>query len=196
MNAKAIKHLTRIICIALIATPGSLWAAVRNPFALTYMEGYDLDLSAIEKIRPREELARIKTENYIPMSLAATDDGDEVAARILAHSLGRVLESPHLRHTGLGYAVYTLNESVNGQVTFGGDNSGVRHQLRFQLKAAETLAQIKYQGYVDAKLAYRFDNRTLDFEMVKSMGQQTSVVFNHSDVPGEVKDLVSLRWLF
>lgn len=196
MNAKLIKQLTRLICIALIATPGSLWAAVRNPFALTYMEGYDLDLSAIEKIRPREELARIKTENYIPLSLAATDDGDEVAARILAHSLGKIFESPHLRRTGFGYAVYTINESVNGQVTFGGDGSGVRHQLRFQLKAAETLAQIKYQGYLDAKLAYRIDSRTLDFEMVKSVGQQTSVVFNHSDLPGEVKDLVSLRWLF
>ncbi|MCB0365199.1 MAG: hypothetical protein H6624_19055 [Bdellovibrionaceae bacterium] len=196
MKFKVFKKSILIVSIALMAMPTGLWAAVRNPFVLPHEAGIELDLSAIEKIRPKEELARIQTELYIPVNIAASSDETYVATRILTHSVGTLLESPELRKTSVGYAAYTINESMNTQVTFRPDGSDVKHRVRFQVKAAETVAAVNYEGYVNAKLAYRIDNSNLDFEMTKSLDPATTLVFNHSDVPGETKDLLSLRWVF
>ncbi|MCB0386020.1 MAG: hypothetical protein KDD43_11555 [Bdellovibrionales bacterium] len=196
MKFKVLKKSILIISIALMALPTGLWAAVRNPFVLPHEPGIELDLTAIEMIRPKEELARIQTELYIPTNIAASSDTTYVATRILTHSVGTFLESPELRKTSVGYAAYTLNESMNTQVSFRPEGSEIKHNIRFQVKAAETLAAVKYEGYLNAKLAYRLDNSTLDFEMTKSIDPATTLVFNHSDVPGETKDLLSLRWVF
>ena len=185
-----------MVVIGLLAFPTALWGAVRNPFVFPHAGGKNLDLSAIEKIRPKQELARIQTENYIPTNLAPSADTTYVATRIISHSVGKWLESPHLRRTSFGSAAYQINESMNTRVSFRADDSDLKHDVQFQVRAAETVAAIKYEGYLNAQLAYRLDNKNANFEVTKSLDGEATLVFNHSDVPGEKKDLLSLRWVF
>lgn len=195
MKRRVHQMLSLIIAILLIC-PECLWAAVRNPFLMHETESKNLDLSYIEKIRPRPIDLQFRTEDYIPTCLAPSDDANYVASRIIAHSLGSVLGSPKIRNSSIGQVANTLNQSLNSSIQIESANSKIKHKVQFALRPAETRAAINYSGYLQAQLAYQIDTSELGFEMSGHLNQATKLAFNHKATSGEVRNMLTLQWVF
>ncbi|MBK7844893.1 MAG: hypothetical protein IPJ71_14605 [Bdellovibrionales bacterium] len=191
-----VHHMLSLVIAILLICPESPWAAIRNPFLMHETESKNLDLSYIEKIRPRPIDFQFRTEDYIPTCLAPSDDANYVASRIFAHSLGSVLGSPKIRNSSIGQVANTLNQSLNSSLQIESANSKIKHKVQFALRAAETKAAINYSGYLQAQLAYQIDRSELGFEMSGHLNQNAKLAFNHKASSGDVRNMLTLQWVF
>ncbi len=179
----------------------SVEAAVQNPFPRKSIEIVEVDLSYIEKNSQQlgnKSPRSFRTEDYIPVSLAPTNNKDYVANRILLHSVDHFLKLPQFRQSSVGQVASTVEQSLNPKFVIKSDENknAVVHQVQFIMKPSETSASIKYEGYVKAQVAYQVDIKKLGFEVSQNLSTVTRLAFNHTLQAGIVTNMVSFNWSF
>ncbi|MCB0363152.1 MAG: hypothetical protein KDD35_10535, partial [Bdellovibrionales bacterium] len=174
-------------------------AAVRNPFLLDLPEKSDgrvLDLSLIKKCEPNSFASGFHPEDYIPVSMSPSGDESYVGTAIFFHSIDRLASSPRFRGSAVGQVASVIDESLKTQMEFRAGEEKIRHQVQFQLKAADAKATINYKGFVEAQLAYEMNSQTVNLQMKRPIGQGTQIIFDHFVAATEARDTLTLMWVF
>lgn len=151
-------------------------------------------------IQPVESLRTLRTEHIssiIPAKdLKPTNDGGFVATRILDHSLSSWLNSEAVRNSSIGRTAHQFEETMEGDLSFGGSRpDSVHHSLKFSMKAAQTRAELEYNGITKAQVTYNIAQSATNLEIredIPFLG--TELVFNHLTSPEDTRRTVSFRW--
>jgi hypothetical protein len=64
------------------------------------------------------------------------------------------------------------------------------------MRAAQAKAQLEYTGITNAQLSYQLAQSTMNFEVSEKLAPTTRLVFNHIAKPGDITDMVSMRWVW
>lgn len=151
-------------------------------------------------IQPVESLNALRAEHInsiIPAKdLQPTNDGGLVATRILDHSISNLLNSEAVRNSSLGRTAHQLEDKMEGDLSFGGSEpDSVHHSLKFSMKAAQTRADLEYNGITKALITYYIAQSATNLEIREDISLLgTELVFNHLTSPDETRRTVSFRW--
>ncbi len=164
-----------------------------NPEPTDYSRG--LDLSIIQPIESMRGLRSADVQNVIPTDLDPNDQS-HVGRRILNNTVTHAINSDSIRNSALGRTAQTVQQSMQGGVTMGSrEPNSVQHEIRVAADPMQAQARIRYSGLTNAQLSYRATESKTDFEWREPVAAiATDLVFNHTDCPGDRRDLMSLRW--
>lgn len=204
-NAGRIFSLFALMTLTIIATsraqaviPHALRSSLMRGFAfapaLDFSRG--LDASAIRPIESSRVTRSEDVARVIPANMEPTSNGGLVATQILDHSINNWLNSEAVRSTSLGRTAHSVEKSLKTDVSFGGaEPQAVKHNLRFQMKAAQTQALLEYSGLTTAQFTYSMAQNKKDLELREPLpGLSTQLVFNHTLTQEDRRETLSLRW--
>lgn len=210
LNSKFSK-LRKLLCIAAIlgslvvsastasaAIPYALRSSVMLSFIFTPSKNFRKGLNA-NAIQPVESARLTKSEDVsriIPANMAPTSNGGLVAGQILDHSFSNWFNSEEVKRSPFGKTAHKVEKSLTSEISIGGSRpKSIKHNLRFQMKAAQTQAQVEYTGLTTAQFTYYMIQDTSDIEVREPMkALNTSLVYNHTISHTDRRDVVSLRW--
>jgi hypothetical protein len=181
-------------------------ASIPHALRSTLMHGYafvrlpdftkGLDISIIQPVTSSRDTTTEDVSKLIPTDMKPTNDGGLVAAQILDRSFSTWFNSDAVKHSAMGRTAHDVEKSMEGDVAFGGkEPESIKHNIKFQVKAAQTQAQLEYTGITTAQVTYYVlqDKTNVEVrEPVKSLN--TSVVLNQISSHEETRKIVSLRW--
>lgn len=183
---------------AVAAIPHALRSSLMHNFQ--FMRGFDysrgLDISIIQPVSSSRDTTAADVSKIIPSDMKATNDGSVVASQILDRSLSSWFDSDAVKHSEIGHTAHQVEQSMNADVAFGGkEPESIKHNVKFQVKAAQQQAQLEYTGYTTAQVTYSAGQDKTDIELrepVRALG--TQVVFNNIATHDDNRKIVSLRW--
>jgi hypothetical protein len=193
-----------MVLFAAVAAAGPAFSSVEHPpgsrmIAFFPVRDYSRGLDATA-IQPVESLRDVRSEDIaliIPADLRPTSNGGTIAAQILDHSLSSFFNSSAVKHSDLGRTAHQVEKKMEGEASFGGNAEGsVKHNFKFGMKAAQAKAQLEYTGITNAQLSYQLAQSTMNFEVSEKLAPTTRLVFNHIAKPGDITDMVSMRWVW
>jgi hypothetical protein len=213
-NKTILTYLTLIIqlaatqCLLLPICPLTSSAAIKRhtvkrkhhrlSFFMSRDYSHGLDISAIQPIESMRDVKNEDIAKVIPNDLqptSPTQGGGEVASKILDHSISNIFNSQAVRNSELGKTAHNVEKSLDSEKSFGGtEASSIHHVVKFQVRAAQTKAQLAYTGLTNAQLSYQVNQSKMDLEVFEKLDTNTKIVYNHVIKPGDRSDLVSLRW--
>lgn len=164
-----------------------------NPEPADYSRG--LDLSVIQPLQSMRGLQYSDIANVIPTDLDPRDQAG-IGRRILNNTVRHAIGSDSLRKSSIGRTAQSVQNSMQGGVSLGSrEPNSIQHQIRVAADPLQGQARIRYSGLTNAQLSYRATESKVDFEWREPVAAiDTDLVFNHVNVPGERRDLMSLRW--
>lgn len=75
------------------------------------------------------------------------------------------------------------------------EEKSTEHKINFNLQPQQTLAQMKYTGFLNANLNYRLNQQELMVEMIRPIDDETQMIFDSSSSPiMGATNRVSVRW--
>lgn len=171
---------------------------VRTWMVLTPVRNFSKGLNAlaIQPVASLRTVTEADVEKIIPhRELAAGSSGALVATQILDHSLSSFFNSPEVRNSDFGKTAKEVEQSMEGEAAFGGEEKGsTRHVFKFAMRAAQAKAELEYSGLTNAQLSYIVSQSKMNLEVHEDLSLGTKVVFNHIDSPGDRTDMLSVRW--
>jgi hypothetical protein len=164
-----------------------------NPEPADYSRG--LDLSIIQPVRSMRGIHYSDVASVIPTDLDPNDQNG-VGRRILNNTVNRAINSDSVRRSSLGRTAQSVQNSMQGGVSLGSrEPNSVQHEIRVAADPMQVQARINYSGLTNAQLSYRAAESKVDFEWREPVAAiDTDLVYNHVNVPGDSRDLMSLRW--
>jgi len=187
-----------IVSEAQAVIPHALRSSLMREFAFAPSMDFSkgLDASAIRPVESSRVTRPEDVAQVIPANMAPTNDGSRVATQILDHSLTNWFNSEAVRSTSFGRGAHQLEKQLRTDVSFGGAKpEETKHNLRFQMKATQTQAQVAYSGITNAQLTYFVTQNKTDLELREQVpGLRTQLVVNHTVAPDDRRDTLSLRW--
>jgi hypothetical protein len=166
-----------------------------NPRPSDYSRG--LDASTIHPIESMNGLKYADVQKIIPADLNPNDQSG-VGRRILDNSLKNAMNSSAIRNSDLGRTATRVENSMQKNVSIGSrEPNSVHHEFEFAADPVQAQARIHYSGLANAQISYHANEAKMDFEMREPVHAiATDVVYNHTDVSGDRRDLMSLRWIW
>ena len=202
-------HFLSCPCLAMLRIPGrfptsvaSIHPPTKTIIFYSQAPGLDcsrgFDASTIEPVRPYNEVDSSDISKMIPQDMQATSDGGQVAARIADRSMNSLMDSPLMKSSDIGRAAKSVEHSMQADMSVGGtEPDSVKHSFHFDVQAAQTKAQLKYEGITHANLTYQVSGQTLNFEVREPMKMmKTDLVYNHVDTWNDRRDTLSVRWIW
>jgi hypothetical protein len=184
---------------ALAAIPCALRSSLMREFKLSPRFDFSkgINASAIQPVQ-QNQLRSEDVAKVIPSNMAPTNNSGLVAGRIIDQSVSTWFNSDAVRATSFGRTAHGIEKSLQGDVKLGGSSpQSIQHKLRFQVKAAQTQAQVLYSGLTNAKFTYFLTQNKSDLELSEPMPVlNTNVVYNHTTTPDDRREMLSLRWKF
>ena len=164
-----------------------------NLEAADYSRG--LDLSIIQPIHSSRGLQSADIANFIPTDLNP-DDQKGIGRQILNKTVNSAMKSESIRKSSLGRTAASVQNSMQGGVSLGSrEPNSVQHEIRLAADPLQAQARINYSGLTNAQLSYLATESKIDFEWREAVSViETDIVFNHTNAPGERRELMSLRW--
>lgn len=206
-----LSNLSKLFCLAMIlgaqavsassasaAIPYALRSSIMHSYVFTSSKDFRKGLNA-SAIQPVESARSTKSEDVsriIPSNMAPTNNDGLVAGQIFDHSFSNWFNSEEVRRSPLGRTAHKVEKSLTSEIAIGGTKAdSVRHNIRFQMKAAQTQAQVEYTGLTTAQFTYFMMQDKSDIEVREPMkALNTQLVFNHTITRDDRRDVVSLRW--
>jgi hypothetical protein len=166
------------------------------PFASTRNFSKGIDFSAIQPIESARLTKTKDVERIIPSGMAPTRDGGMVARQIIDHSLSSWFNSEQVRNSSLGRSAHQVEQKLSSNVSVGGGApEAVHHNFRFQMRAAQTKAQLEYSGLTHAKLTYYVAQQQTDLEVREPLKiLRTDLVFKQQVSRVDQRQTLNLRW--
>ena len=129
-------------------------------------------------------------EEYLPTDIPDHASGRHVASRIVQHSAQSILESKSFRRSGLGQRAAAVDKKMSTNIqTLPGSKP-----LEFRVKAAQTMASVRYAGFGQTVVSYRLYDQAVLVEMSGQIMRGVRIVADHLDSPEEKAGKLSLRW--
>lgn len=130
----------------------------------------------------------------IPASLSPVSDAAGVSMQIVDHSITEFFNQASVKDSFVGRAAETVEKTMKAEVEIGGSEpESIKHNIKFQVKAAETKASMEYRGLTNCDVSYSVSSRKTDVEIFEELARGSNLVFTHSDTPSDRRDLLSLR---
>ncbi len=153
----------------------------------------------VSKITPVNSLRTITSEDVgqmIPTDMEPGADSSTLTSRILDQSVRTMLASEAVKRSSFGQTASKVQSAMQTNITVAARSpNSVNHQVNFAVRPAQTQAVLNYSGLTNAQLSYRALESKMDFEWREAVSAlDTDVVFNHIDMPGDRKEVMSLRW--
>lgn len=166
-----------------------------NPEPPDYSHG--LDASTIQPIESTRGIKYKDVQAIIPTDLDPNNPQGDLH-RIANNAMKNAIESDGIKNSGIGRTAASVQQSMQTGASFGGDSadpSAVHHEIKVAGDPFQQQARINYSGLTHAQLSYHASESKMDFEVREAVRAiSTDLVFNHTDIPGDRRDLVSLRW--
>ena len=157
--------------------------------------GEEVDFSAIKKVESVHDIRTTDVQEVIPTDMGPSNNQGQVGSKIIDYSFNNWLNSPQMKQTSLGRTASKVEKSMQANVNLGRTDSGVSHKVNFAMLPAQSKAQMKYSGLLDANLTYKVNNQELDFEMTRKLTAATMLVLNRTSSPYDgISERLSLRW--
>lgn len=157
-----------------------------------------LDASSITPVHSMNVTTSADIANIIPCeSLRSTMDGSAIAGKIAERSLRAIMNSENVKNSEIARSAASVEEIGGGDMALGGgeEPGAIQHKIKFAMKPAQTQAQFQYNGLTNARFSYRASESKFDVEVREPMSMiATDVVLNHSSVPGDQREVLSLSW--
>lgn len=193
---QAMKHkiITLKIMTLVVSMGLDCFAAIPHLSQCYDPDSKELNLQEIARL---DQMAKSTTQasatEYLPMTLKASKDESGVAAQILEYNLDRLAQRGGWASTALA-PITTINRTLSGGIAISEDNNRSRQLVNFNVNAAQAMAALEYQGYVNARLAYQAQDSSMDLTISRKIYDNTQVAFHHVENNQETADRVSLRW--
>lgn len=155
-----------------------------------------MDVSKITPVNSLREFTSEDVGHIIPTDMASGATSATLTSRILDQSVKNVLASNAVKRSPFGQTATDVQKAMqtNISVASRAPNS-IHHEIKFALRPVQTQAVLRYSGLTNAQLSYGASEAKMDFEWREAVGAlATDVVFNHIDIPGDRKDVMSLHW--
>jgi hypothetical protein len=138
------------------------------------------DYSNIPMIHSLREMNQRDIAAIIPMSsLQDSNNGGNVASKILAHSLNSFFKSETIQNTGIGRTAASVERSMDTNVAMGGLDEGTTHTLKFKMKATDARAILAYDGFIDSQISYQVGHdKELKVSMFQKLNDKAKLVFD------------------
>lgn len=155
-----------------------------------------LDASKIQPVTSLRDMTSEDVAKMIPTDLSSTSDTRVVTSRILALSVQNVINSDAVKHSTLGSTAQSVQQTMqDGMTVASREPNSVQHELKFSMKPTQTEAMVRYSGLTNARVSYLASESKMDVEIREPFeALATDVVFNHVNIPGDRKDVMSLSW--
>jgi hypothetical protein len=160
--------------------------------------GYErgFDISTVETVSSFTTVRTEDVSRIIPTDLRPTNDGGSVAAKIGERGLNAWLNSSSMKGSSLVKGARSLEKNMASDVAMGGDEpDSIKHSFKFGVKAAQSRAQLQYEGITNANVSYTIAASTFNIEVREPVALlQTDLVFNHINSRDDQRDVLSVRW--
>lgn len=178
--------------------PYALRSSLMRDFAFAPSQDFSkgLNASAIQPVESSRTTTTADVARIIPANMAPTNNGGLVAGQIIDHSFSNWFNSEEVRRSSFGRTAHKVEKSLTSDVSFGSKQpESIRHNLRFQVKAAQTQAQVQYTGLTTAQFTYYMLQDKSDIEVREPMkALNTQLVYNHTVSHDDTREMLSLRW--
>ena len=155
------------------------------------------DFSLIQPIHSLTEWKREDVARYIPPDMPSGTNGTNVASRILSPSIDSFFRSPEVQNSGAGKSAKAFENAVESDISFGQDDedsSGTQHSIKFKMITVQSKAQVQYEGFIKSEISYQLVDSKFAFDVYEELVGDTQMVLSHTTIPGENRDIMSLRW--
>ncbi len=200
MLAKSICSLT--VCL-MSALPSVCWASVYSAkirpmqFSRARQDfSRGLDASTIQPVKSRNEMTSADIQKVIPTDLDASLNEQQIATRIVDRSLKNALNSDMLKQSAFGRTAASVQNSLQTNIVVANrEPNSIKHEFKFAMEPAQSQARLRYTGLADASLTYQATNSKTDLEIREPVHfMATDVVYHHTTIPNDQRDLMSMRW--
>ena len=58
----------------------------------------------------------------------------------------------------------------------------------------QSKAQVQYEGFIKSEISYQLVDSKFAFDVYEELVGDTQMVLSHTTIPGENRDIMSLRW--
>lgn len=131
---------------------------------------------------------------YIPLDLKPTSDQAVVLNQIADKSIQTWLNSPSVRQSSIGGAAATVQDSMKADVTLSAPKSKVQHKFSFEYMLAQTAAQMKYSGWLNAVYRYEGASNYSNLELTEKILNNKDLFVTQSVTSIETKSSLGIKW--
>ncbi len=176
----------------------------------------ELDLAYFQQlVEIANAQPKFRGEDYIPLNLSPTANGEDLAGRIIGHSLNNWMKSPQAQNLYITNLVRRIEAPLRTEMSFGGSSpsdvsanapgaSGsellspmrTQHKVKFNVDAGSTQARIQYEGLMNAEMIYAVAGQQFEFRVTQKLSETSQLVLNHVSVPDESREMLSLQMSF
>lgn len=156
------------------------------------------NIGTVQPVRNPNEIGSDDVSKLIPQDIQPTSNAGQVASRILDRSLNTWMNSDMMKDSSLVKSAKSLENTMGSDVSIGGEDSDeMKHSFKFNVRAEQAKALVKYEGLTNAQLSYQVGSDRLDFEVREPMAVlETDLVYNHTNSRADNRDIVSVRWVW
>lgn len=188
--------LVALVALASLICPQMGHCAFQTqPFVKSINGELALNLQEIEKyekvFQSRKSKVPERLRNYTPMYLRPTSDTELVTTALLTHSIDRAVkdfgdDTPLLRQAK------KMEEALRAESVV--KVADVSHKIGFNVKASNSSANVKYQGYFDAHVSYHLRTQLMKVDLSKTVSERVQIVVSHLEQAQISSDNLSVRW--
>jgi hypothetical protein len=185
----------QVLCTPVMASiPGSNHNYKKiNLGLVSTVNNASIDMSKVEPVESLTIINQADIAKMIPVEkMQASNDTGAVASQILDRSLSSFFDSDAVRHSDMGKTAHQVEDSMQTNVNFG--SGEIKHSFKFKVEASQTRAQMDYSGLTNAQVSYQAAQRQFNVEMYENLSARSKIVFDHTDLPNDTREVVSLRW--
>lgn len=201
-----------LFAVALLGFSKDSFASIRYPFERVVSR---LQIDSVSSA-DFQEIARIyglvgvhgtlnasgsgfKASAFIPMGMPATNRFEQVAGRIVAHTLGEWMKSEEFRSSTIGGQTQSIQKKLNVKVSLRQEGQ-VEHKIEFKVDAGRARAALRYEGHVRAEALYEASDRILSFELSQKLTNpalaNARMILSQSFRPSESLSQVGIKFEF
>jgi len=185
-------------CISPIASAYSARALSQIKLVTTHKSDY-YQILETQKIQPIKAAATVDMEAvklYIPMNLQSGANGGYVARKILQRSINALFRKTRLKNMRIIKAAQKLDQKLSTNINLKSKNKNgkqTHHKFFIQMRALESIALVKYSGWLYANLSYSLSSKKANLEVYQNISAQTRLTLNQSVSPSESRSYVSIQ---
>jgi hypothetical protein len=177
----------------------------------SYDDGAYGSFSHVQRVLSADELALqdmnlrtpIDLQNYNSGPGTSTEnastrnsDNHAAAAHLLDQNVNRILKSQQQSGNIVGGAAQ-IQSAMQTNLSLGGADGSIKHELKFRINAASGTAQMNYSGYLNAQLSYDMSHDgALKAAIIHKLDRDTNLVIDHTTRSSDRTDRLSIAWNF
>lgn len=169
--------MTVIIAILIAGLPAMAAKASRKPAAIPPRQ-LEVTLKEVVPVKPVAPLNQDSVALAIPTDIKETSSSQDVQAQIIDHNIQSLVQGKYLKNSPVVQTAQKVQEAMKPSVSFG-DKDGVQHKVDLEVEAIQSLAKLKYKGYINTNFVYASREDSLAVSLSEDLSQSTRLSLEH-----------------